>query len=141
MIMPVITVRQPMATWIVDGIQKIEARSHMWFNSLVGQRVLIHVGNRIDLYVKDRPYITDEMLRVKPLELPRGCIIGSVVVDGARFLGADDEHLAFTDCQSKVRYGLLLSNPDKFMEPIFVPGSIGIWHFDIETKQKIHDEV
>jgi len=45
---PVLTLWQPWATWIAWGWKTIETRTHNKFASLLGKRIAIHAGQKID---------------------------------------------------------------------------------------------
>ena len=43
---PVLTLYQPWATFIADGLKTIETRTHNRFTSLYGKTILIHAGQQ-----------------------------------------------------------------------------------------------
>jgi hypothetical protein len=49
MIYPAITINQPWASLIANGIKTIETRKHTKFKCLVGQRIAIHPVNGVCL--------------------------------------------------------------------------------------------
>lgn len=138
-ILPVITLYQPWATWIMRRWKTIETRTHNRLSCLNNRTVLIHSGQRTDdsdLTVKN-PYLTTEQILYNPDEVINGYILGSVFIYDARKLTAEDSQRALIDCGTADRYGLFLSKVHKFPKPIAVKGEMGIWYFDIDNQQKV----
>lgn len=77
-ILPVITLYQPWATWIMRDWKLIETRTHPRFASLLGRDLLIHSGGTTDKSdaAINNPYLTSEQLRYKPEEIINGFILG-----------------------------------------------------------------
>jgi hypothetical protein len=135
-ILPVITLYQPWATWIMRGWKTIETRTHDRFKCLDGKTILIHAGQKTDASAINNPYLTKEQLLFQPNDVINGFILGSAYSQYLGCLDPDDSANALIECFS-LRYGLLLSNINVFDEPIPVKGEMGIWYFDLETKQKV----
>lgn len=139
-IFPAITLYQPWATWIMRGWKPVETRTHDKFKSLIHKTILIHAGLTTDSAAINNPYLTKEQLLFKPDEMINGFILGSAYVEDFDILTAEESKGALIDCGTVKRYGLFLSNIKKFETPIPIKGEMGIWYFDMITKQKIKKE-
>lgn len=137
MIYPVITLYQPWATWIMREWKTIETRTHNRFGCLLGKRILIHAGMSTDAEAIKCPYLTKEQLMHKPDEVINGYILGSVYVKAFGKLSSMHSEKALIDCTNTERFGLYLSEIEKFSEPILCKGEMGIWYFDMETMAKV----
>ncbi len=137
MIYPVITLYQPWATWIMREWKTIETRTHNRFGCLLGKTILIHAGMNTDADAINNPYLTKEQLVYEPEEVVNGYILGSAFVKSFGKLSSAHSQKALIDCEKTDRWGLYLSNIDKFKEPIPVKGEMGIWYFDFNKMQKV----
>ncbi len=137
MILPTITLYQPWATWIMREWKTIETRTHNRFGCLIGKRILIHAGMNTDAEAIKCHYLTKEQLIYKPDEVINGYILGSVFVKSFGKLSAVHSEKALIDCGNIERFGLYLSQIEKFPEPILCKGEMGIWYFNLTTKQKV----
>lgn len=138
-IFPAITLYQPWATWIMRGWKTIETRTHNRFACLNHKTILIHAGLTTDgseLTTKN-PYLTKEQICYEPDEMVNGYILGSAYVDATGLLCGDDYENKAALIYTMDRYGLFLENIKKLKEPIYVKGEVGIWYFDMNTKQKV----
>lgn len=140
-ILPVITLYQPWATWIMRGWKTIETRTHSRFAILNGSDILIHAGQKTDdsdLTVKN-PYLTHEQIIYNPDEVVNGFILGKATVDNTKWLNENHSKRALIDCGdiNVPRFGLFLSSIEKFETPIPVKGNMGIWYYDLTNKQKV----
>jgi hypothetical protein len=135
-ILPVITLYQPWATWIMRGWKTIETRTHNRFKSLEGKRILIHASKSTDANAIDNPYLTKEQLFYNPDEIVNGFILGSALVSDFRLLNSNAAQRALIECDTK-RFGLFLEKIDRFETPIRENGEMGIWYFDLDKKQKV----
>lgn len=135
-IMPVITLYQPWASWIMRGWKTIETRTHDRFKSLDGTTILIHAGQKTDVSAINNPYLTKEQLLYKPDEIVNGFILGSAYSQYLGCLDPDDAVNALIECET-LRYGLLLEKINVFPDPIPVKGEMGIWYYDIINKVKV----
>ena len=137
-ILPVITLYQPWATWIMRGWKKIETRTHNRFKSLKGQRIIIHSGQKTDgseLTTKN-PYLTFEQLIYEPDEVINGYLLGTADVYDFSKLNKQHSKNALIDCHSVERWGLHLINVQEFEYPILAKGEMGIWYFDLDKMEK-----
>ena len=137
MILPVITLYQPWATWIVRGWKTIETRTHNRFACLNHKTILIHAGQTTDAAAINNPYLTKEQLMYEPDEVLNGFILGSAYVDATGLLCGDDYENKAALIYTMDRYGLFLEKIEKLKEPIPVKGEMGIWYFDMDKKEKV----
>lgn len=137
-IIPVITLYQPWATWIMRGWKTIETRTHDRFKSLKHKTILIHAGQRTDdsPLVIHNPYLTKEQILYNPEEVINGSILGSAFVSDFKLLNSENAKSSLIECDT-LRFGLFLSNIKKFDEPIPVKGEMGIWYFDMKDQKKV----
>ncbi len=136
--LPVITLWQPWAQWVMLGWKTIETRTHSRFASLEGKRIGIHVGQRWDseAFTTAAPYLSTQRL----LETRRneeawrklaGLIVATADVQDHRLLLPYDSKAALIECYT-TRYGLVLENLRT--TAIKAQGKQGLWYFDLETK-------
>jgi hypothetical protein len=146
--MKALTVKQPWASLVVEGIKDIENRT--WKTNFKG-RVLIHAGIRPDnirLEVEGQAStqeieILSTLGRVEDEGL-FGCIIGSVeIVDCVinhpsiwaekSYYAVNLNSLPFNeeDEKDQIIYNWVLANPIKFPEPIPAKGKLSFWKFEI----------
>lgn len=137
--MKTITIKQPWASLIVEGIKDIENRT--WRTKFRG-RVLIHAANSSWIWHKVLNYITPEMRAVFEnnkytggwiRNLERGKIIGSVeivdcVINHPSIWAekTDNEHVRFDYGKT---YNWVLANPILFTEPIPAKGKLSFWNY------------
>ncbi len=138
MIIPVITLKQPWASWVMEGLKLIESRTHTQFKSLEGKTFCIHSAKKYDLsdYVLENPYLTQEKIDAS-LSYPVGVILGTVHCTGYLELHQAHELNALIECRSIQRYGLCLKIPKKFKNPIPETGELSIWYYDLEERKKV----
>jgi len=136
MILPVITLYQPWATWIVRGWKTIETRTHNRFACLIGKDILIHAGQTTDANAINNDYLTKEQLLYKPDEVINGFILGKTHVKSFGLLSSIHSKSALIECDT-TRFGLYLNNIQKFETPIPVKGEMGIWYFDLDKNEKV----
>jgi len=123
--MKAITIKQPWASLIVQGIKDIENRS--WKTKFRG-RVLIHAAQS-DFNFDG--YMTSEFQRefIKDIKKPyiKGAIIGSVeIVDCKKSI--DNQNTCWGNMYC---YHWILANPIKFDTPIPAKGKLSFWNFEI----------
>lgn len=136
-IIPVITLYQPWATWIIRGWKPIETRTHNRFQCLNKKWILIHAGKTTDAQAINNPYLTKEQLLHNPDEMINGFIIGGAFVHDFKPLDERHSKEALIDCASVQRFGLFLHKVYPLIEPIEINGEMGIWYFDWDKKQKV----
>jgi len=138
-ILPVITLYQPWATWIMRLWKWIETREHDRFKGLKGKRILIHAGLRTDgSHLTTRnPYLTQSQILYKPDEIINGFILGSAYVDDVGWLDGSHSKKALIDCENTKRYGLFLDGIKPLEVPIAEKGEMGIWYYDVVDMKKV----
>ena len=138
-IIPVITLKQPWASWIMWGWKTIESRTHTKFNCLKGEdRLGIHAGKNYDDsdLVVNNPYLTYDQLIESQL-VPQGVILGTVNCFASGLLNKSHEQQALIECEKTVRYGLFVKDPIEFANPIPAKGELSIWYYDLDKKCKV----
>lgn len=133
MIIPVITLWQPWASWIMMGWKTIETRTHSRFACLEGKTIGIHASLKWDNDANIRAlyYISQaQKLKTEYFKSIKGAIIGTVFVRQHRLLNGLDSQQALIDCKKTQRYGLILDNINP-IEPIKISGKQGIWKCNI----------
>lgn len=132
-LMKVITIKQPFATLIAEGLKEYEFRT--WRIHYRGD-VLIHAGKGVD---------KDSMKRYEylNLEYPSGCIIAKTTITDCipvdnkmkKFLKDKDElvyyGIIYGD-NDKKEYGFKLENVEK-VNPISVNGKLSLWDYDYKN--------
>ncbi len=152
--MKTITVKQPWASLIVEGIKDIENRTWKCPQKYIGKRVLIHAGmkpDNIKLEIEGQASVK-EIQMFSALGKAEddglfGAIIGSVVivdcVEYHKSIWAEPEydticevggcHSPTCDGCDKLKtiktYNWVLANPIKFPEPIPCKGKLSFWDY------------
>ena len=139
--MKVITIKQPFATLIAEGLKEYEFRT--WRTKYRGD-ILIHAGKGVDKKAMER-------YKHLNLEYPTGCIIAKAIltdciyVDDAmvNLLKQKNELVYYgiihkKDYQDRYHkewdgYGFKLENIQK-IEPIYVNGKLSLWDYDMSSK-------
>ena len=127
--MKTLTIKQPFATLIVEGLKEYEFRT--WKTNYRGE-VLIHAGKGVDKKaMKKYEYLG--------LEYPKGCIIGKATItdcikidDNARKKLKEKNSIIYSniiDNKDWNGYGFKLENVEK-LENIEVCGKLSFWEFD-----------
>ena len=127
--MKVLTIKQPFATLIVEGLKEYEFRT--WKTKYRGE-FLIHAGKGVDKKAMEK-------LKEFNLDYPSGCIIGKVTLtdcvkidDEARKMLKEKKSIIYdhiikdTDWDG---YGYKLENPKK-IKPIEINGKLSFWDYD-----------
>lgn len=127
--MKVITIKQPWATLVAEGIKEYEFRT--WNTKYRGD-ILIHAGKTVDKKAMER-------FKSYNLEYPVGCIIAkakltnSIYVDDdfIRQVGPTNPHVykGIIEKGDWDGYGFKIENVKK-ISPIYINGKLGLWDFD-----------
>jgi len=154
--MKTLSVKQPWASLIIDGIKDIENRTWKLPSNMKGQRVLIHASkcswswDKFTNYIENidcesmelQNFVLTNKISEKWLkQLPTGMIIGSVeVVDcvinhksmwAEKTEGVLVGNEFFTNEKSPTVYNWVLANPLKLTEPIPAKGKLLFWDYPI----------
>ena len=127
--MKTLTIKQPFATLIVEGLKEYEFRT--WKTNYRGE-ILIHAGKAVDKKaMKKYEYLG--------LEYPKGCIIGKATItdcikidDNARKILKEKNIVIYSNIVEDKNwngYGFKLENVEK-LENIEVCGKLSFWEFD-----------
>ena len=127
--MKVITIKQPFASLIAEGIKEYEFRT--WKTKYRGE-LLIHAGKGIDKKAMKK-------FEKYNLEYPSGCIIAKVnltdcieIDNKARTILKDKNSLVYSNVIENTDwkgYGFKLENIKK-IEPIPINGKLSLWDYD-----------
>ena len=127
--MKVITVKQPFATLIIEGLKEYEFRT--WKTKYRGE-LLIHAGKGIDKKAMEK-------FKYLNLEYPSGCIIGKVTLtdcveinDKVREELDKKDSLIYSSIIKHKEwngYGFKLENIEK-IKPIQINGKLSLWDYD-----------
>lgn len=130
--MKALTVKQPWASLIVDGIKDIENRT--WPTKFRG-RILIHAGAKPD----KEPYM---LFNDEQLEEIDDCVMD--VIESYENTGAIIGSVEIVDCvqnhisiwAEKGVYNWVLANPIKFTQPIPAKGKLSLWECKLEDETR-----
>lgn len=128
--MKVITIKQPFATLIAEGLKEYEFRT--WKTSYRGE-ILIHAGKGVDKKAMER-------FKYLNLEYPSGCIIAKATITDCVYI---DEEMKqkLQQKDDKVYYGVInkdsnwkgygfkLENVEK-ISPIEIKGKLSLWNYE-----------
>ena len=127
--MKVLTLRQPWATLVAEGIKKYEFRS--WKTKYRGD-LLIHAGKGIDKEAMKR------LAKYLPAELPYGKILGKVtLVDCIKMSPKFKERLLkensdiYTKSSFQENYGWQVSDVEVFEKTIEAKGHLSLWEYNM----------
>jgi hypothetical protein len=129
-VVPVISLWQPWASWVAWGLKLIETRKHSRFSSLVGQRIGIHAANRWDhdaLKVAQKYLGESDIKRTIALGYePSKGILCTTFVWAHKVCENSDAPNTLIECETR-RYGLFLEAIHKIIPPFRCKGRQGIW--------------
>ena len=129
--MKAITLKQPWATLVAEGIKPIETRTHARFKKLAGQTIAIHAGktvSRMPFAFANHPLVQRIFDKYRRTGLPTGAVVATVYVQEARWLTAADSNAALVPAEGL--FGLVMTNVKKFDTPIPAKGKQGIWEWN-----------
>lgn len=131
--MKVITIKQPFATLIAEGLKRYEFRT--WRTKYRGD-ILIHAGKSIDKKAMKK-------FEHLGLSYPTGCIIAKAKItdcvevdDDMRDELSKENALVYSGVVKDfnwVGYGFQLDNIEK-INPIYVNGKLSLWDFSYDKK-------
>ena len=127
--MKVITIKQPFATLIAEGIKEYEFRT--WKTKYRGE-ILIHAGKGIDKKAMEK-------FRYLNLEYPSGCIIAKanltdcIIIDNdKRKILKEKNSVVYSNIINNPEwkgYGFKLENVEK-INPIQTNGKLSLWNYE-----------
>lgn len=127
--MKVLTIKQPYATLIKEGLKEYEFRT--WKTNYRGN-ILIHAGKSIDKKAMEK-------FKHLNLEYPTGCIIAKVTITDcikidkkAREMLKNKKSIVYSNIINNkdwIGYGFKLENVEK-IEPIYIKGKLGLWNYE-----------
>lgn len=122
--MRVLTIRQPFAWVIIEGLKDIENRSWRPPSDIIGQRIAIHAGKQ--WHKQGLQWVETELgLRV-PRGLIRGAIIGTAEIVGVVEASESPWFIG--------PLGWVLANPVR-CAPVPMRGKLGLWKCPEFTEQ------
>lgn len=126
--MKVLTIKQPFATLIAEGIKQYEFRT--WRTKYRGQ-LLIHAGKGIDTKAIEK-------YKKYNLEYPSSCIIAKVTLtdcikidEEAKIILKEKNEFVYSNAinsENDNLYGFKLENVEK-IDPIVINGKLGLWNY------------
>lgn len=130
--MKVITIKQPFATLIAEGLKEYEFRT--WKTKYRGE-ILIHAGKGIDKKAMER-------YKHLGLEYPSGCIIAKVSITDC--IKIDDEIRKMLEKKDPLIYSNIIKHPEwdgygfklenvEKIEPIYINGKLSLWDYNYEV--------
>lgn len=133
--LPVITLWQLWASWVIRGWKTVETRMHDRFFCLEGEWIGIHAGLKWDDMAMDAAmkYLSMEQRR-ETWKFRKDCgkLLGIAHVKYCGWLigGIDDSYRALIECEHTKRYGIVF---DQIQEWDHIParGRQGIWYADL----------
>jgi len=127
--MRVITLKQPWATLVAEGLKKYEFRS--WKYSYRGE-ILIHAGKGVDKEAMDK-------FKDSNLKFPSSRIVAKVNIVDCISLNPDinkkiisEDPLVYGNKIDRTGYAWVLNNVEKIDDDKEVSGKQGIWNLDID---------
>ena len=127
--MKVLTIKQPFATLIIEGLKEYEFRT--WKTKYRGE-LLIHAGKGVDKKAMEK-------FKHLNLEYPSGCIIGKVTLtdcikidDEARKMLKEKKSIVYDSIIKDTNwsgYGFKMENVKK-IEPIPINGKLSFWDYE-----------
>lgn len=127
--MKVITIKQPFATLIAEGIKEYEFRT--WKTKYRGD-ILIHAGKGVDKKAMEK-------YKDYGYDYPHGCIIAKATItdcieidDKARDMLKQKNRIVYSSVIKSTEwkgYGFELSNIEK-IKPILINGKLSLWDYD-----------
>jgi len=134
--LPVITLREPWATFVIRGWKTVEVRPFQRLRSLEGRTIGIHAGERWDsnYLLKADPYMDDYQRGVMADIRKRRVqgILGIALVRAVGHVGPAESRAAMMSISwsSEVRWGLVLDDVFEYSAPILCAGHQGIWYYE-----------
>ena len=132
--MKVITIKQPFASLIAEGIKEYEFRT--WKTKYRGE-ILIHAGKSIDKKAMKK-------FEKYKLDYPTGCIIAKAnltdciaINEEERKMLKEKNSLVYSRIIKETDwngYGFKMENIEK-IKPIYINGKLSLWDYDYKLKE------
>lgn len=160
--MKAISLHQPWASLVADGIKAIETRSWRAHASAIGQRIAIHAAKTRS----GRHAFTGRRRRVEFDDLPFGAIVATAVIDrcvqvnhifsGPHEMSGDAAHRGMQVSESpdgerfsvdrwghfdRGRWLWILRDVERLDRPVSMPGRQGFWSLPPEITVRIRKQV
>lgn len=129
--MKVITIKQPFATLIAEGLKRYEFRT--WKTKYRGD-ILIHAGKNVDKTAMNK-------FKHLGLDYPTGCIIAKATISDCVYIDNDmrqklneEDSLIYSGVVKDsdwTGYGFKLDNIEK-VEYVYITGKLGLWNYPYE---------
>lgn len=130
--MKVITIKQPFASLIAEGLKEYEFRT--WRTKYRGE-VLIHAGKGVDKKAMKK-------FEKYNLDYPSGCIIAKVKLTDC--IEVNDEVRKFLKEKNPLVYSGVVNDPEwkgygfkledvEKIEPIYINGKLSLWDYDYKN--------
>ena len=139
--MKAISLWQPWASLVADGVKSIETRTHDKYKWIIGQRIAIHAAKRFHREAAhiirasggwtpelDAHYSTLDFRSLLDIlnVWPAGAVVCTAFVAEARWLTGVDSQA--TLCLADGLFGLVLRDVQKLQTPMFWRGAQGVFH-------------
>ena len=117
--MKAITIKQPFATLIAEGLKEYEFRT--WKTKYRGD-ILIHAGKGVDkAAMKKFAYLN--------LNYPLGCFVAKAVITDCVEVNDELRDEGTTEDTSWHGYGFKIENVEK-VDPVLANGKLGLWEHE-----------
>lgn len=130
--MKVITIKQPFASLIAEGLKRYEFRT--WKTKYRGD-ILIHAGKSVDKKAMDK-------FKHLGLDYPTGCIIAKAAISDCIYIDDvmkrklnEENYLVYSGVvkdSNWIGYVFFLENVEK-IKPIYVNGKLSLWDYPYEN--------
>jgi len=129
----VLTVKQPWASLLVQGIKPIENRTWECPNKYIGKRILIHASAKP---VKEGwDALTEEQRLFLPVEIPCNKLPVSAIIGSVEIVACIKNHPSVW--AEKGVYNWVVENPILFDKPIEgVKGKLSLWEYELPEEPK-----
>lgn len=117
--MKALTLHQPWAWAIAHADKRIENRSWRPPASIVGKRIAIHAGLKLDRFAADD--LADDFGLVVPADIVRGAVVAVATVSGCSTMYIDRWHVPG-------QIGWRLQDVVTLAEPVRCRGAQGLWN-------------
>lgn len=127
--MKVLTIKQPWATLIVEGLKKYEFRT--WKTNYRG-KILIHAGLSLEPKYSDK-FIDYNFEYIKGAIIGEAEIVDCILVDEEFNSKLLKENILVYGNNHIGVYAWKLNNIKKYKKPIYIKGKLGLWNYEEEV--------